>query len=230
MKKLLLTSAMMMASMLTFAQGEVPPFYHTFEEEGSGDLWLSQDKNSIVATCVGNPLKAGKNTSDVVLQLEKYDAQWPGVQYTLNSPLNFGPVEDVQYAFVGLKLLNTADTELRFKFYDAEATEYVYDKPLNASSEWQEYRFFIGECTSYAGVPIDCNIVKLGIVPRIAGTIYLDDIYVSITENIEAPTGIDLVRNDNGQNGHAYYNLQGQRIDNPSKGLYVVGGKKVILK
>jgi hypothetical protein len=27
-----------------------------------------------------------------------------------------------------------------------------------------------------------------------------------------------------------YYNLQGQRVENPSKGIYILNGKKVLIK
>ena len=34
----------------------------------------------------------------------------------------------------------------------------------------------------------------------------------------------------NVQSDGVYYNLQGQRVDNPSKGLYIKNGKKVLIK
>ncbi len=43
-------------------------------------------------------------------------------------------------------------------------------------------------------------------------------------------TGIQTLKaNQSAQDG-VYYNLQGQRVDNPAKGLYIVNGKKVIVK
>ena len=45
-------------------------------------------------------------------------------------------------------------------------------------------------------------------------------------------TGIEAVdvNTENANVAHEYYNLNGQRIANPSKGLYIVNGKKVIIK
>ena len=44
-------------------------------------------------------------------------------------------------------------------------------------------------------------------------------------------TGIDsVVKQDTKTADNVYYNLSGQRVANPSKGLYIVNGKKVIIK
>ena len=43
-------------------------------------------------------------------------------------------------------------------------------------------------------------------------------------------TGISATRNDNGEMDNSIYNLNGQRVEKPAKGLYIVNGKKVILK
>jgi hypothetical protein len=42
-------------------------------------------------------------------------------------------------------------------------------------------------------------------------------------------TGIGAVKSINKEDG-AYYNLAGQRVAQPQKGLYIVNGKKVIIK
>ena len=41
-------------------------------------------------------------------------------------------------------------------------------------------------------------------------------------------TGINAVENEQGES--VIYNLRGQRVENPTKGLYIINGKKVILK
>ena len=45
----------------------------------------------------------------------------------------------------------------------------------------------------------------------------------------EDPTGITVV-NGSGFKVNDYYDLQGRRVENPTKGLYIVNGKKVIIK
>ena len=46
----------------------------------------------------------------------------------------------------------------------------------------------------------------------------------------EDPTGIDSIINSEVQEDGIYYNLKGQRIANPTKGLYILNGKKVVIK
>lgn len=41
-------------------------------------------------------------------------------------------------------------------------------------------------------------------------------------------TGINAIENDQDEN--VIYNLRGQRVENPTKGLYIINGKKVIIK
>jgi len=43
-------------------------------------------------------------------------------------------------------------------------------------------------------------------------------------------SGISTPRNDHGDRTKGIYNLSGQRVDNPTKGLYIVNGKKVVMK
>ena len=42
-------------------------------------------------------------------------------------------------------------------------------------------------------------------------------------------TGVNMVHGD-GSRVNGYYNLNGQRVSQPTKGLYIVNGKKVIIK
>ena len=51
--------------------------------------------------------------------------------------------------------------------------------------------------------------------------------------DFDEPTGIEAVESNPEtvkENAREYYNLNGQRVMNPSKGLYIVNGKKVIIK
>ena len=71
-----------------------------------------------------------------------------------------------------------------------------------------------------------------------AATVPTDKAYLEFDEEIAAPmlsfdgegtTGIKVI--DNGQlTIDNYYNLAGQRVAQPTKGLYIVNGKKVVIK
>ncbi len=64
--------------------------------------------------------------------------------------------------------------------------------------------------------------------------------FLAVPKNQSAPdfigfgdtTGIDATLNDNGQmiNDNVIYDLSGRRVMNPTKGLYIINGKKVVIK
>ena len=47
--------------------------------------------------------------------------------------------------------------------------------------------------------------------------------------NIAVETGIEEVKNENG-NANTIYDLQGRKVENPTKGIYVINGDKVLVK
>ena len=53
---------------------------------------------------------------------------------------------------------------------------------------------------------------------------------------VDVETGIDEVKGENGTNGRrksnvkAIYDLQGRKVETPSKGIYIIDGKKVLVK
>ena len=71
-----------------------------------------------------------------------------------------------------------------------------------------------------------------------AGIVYLDPEFINLsagapdflTFEFGGTTGINAVNGAEFKVNGEYYNLAGQRVANPTKGLYIVNGKKVILK
>ena len=59
--------------------------------------------------------------------------------------------------------------------------------------------------------------------------------YIKVPQNanvslfIDGATGIDEVRSKTDDIRSGYYNLNGQRVTQPGKGLYIVNGKKLII-
>jgi hypothetical protein len=47
------------------------------------------------------------------------------------------------------------------------------------------------------------------------------------TDEDGVPTGMSKVVEGNNKEASVFYNMAGQRVAHPTKGLYVVGGKKV---
>ena len=53
--------------------------------------------------------------------------------------------------------------------------------------------------------------------------------FIGINFDDESPLSVDAVR-EQSVNDRTYYNLQGQPVAHPTKGLYIVGGRKVMVK
>ena len=43
------------------------------------------------------------------------------------------------------------------------------------------------------------------------------------------PNDIEVETTDNGQRTTDFYDLQGRRVENPTKGIYIVDGRKVVI-
>ena len=50
-----------------------------------------------------------------------------------------------------------------------------------------------------------------------------------ILEDVENETGIGEVKGENGK-VKTIYDLQGRKVETPSKGIYIIDGKKVLVK
>lgn len=59
-----------------------------------------------------------------------------------------------------------------------------------------------------------------------------DDLTVSVDFNGGEPNDIEDITSDGGINGNGstYYDLMGRKVGNPSKGVYISGGKKIFIK
>ena len=53
---------------------------------------------------------------------------------------------------------------------------------------------------------------------------------VTVTVTFKLSTGISNISADKSLEGAVFYNLNGQRVEKPGKGLYIVNGKKVVIK
>ncbi len=72
-----------------------------------------------------------------------------------------------------------------------------------------------------------------------SGSIAAGKAYLQLDKGITAPsfdidfggtTGINMVKGEESKVNGEYYNLAGQRVAQPTKGLYIVNGKKIVIK
>ncbi len=96
-----------------------------------------------------------------------------------------------------------------YQYCDLGAGEHVY-LPLNAT--------IVEKCASL----LETTAAELGFIP-----------WEGPWKNVPLVsdvTGIENIETSKVKVGHGYYNLAGQWVEHPTKGLYIVGGRKVIVK
>lgn len=110
---------------------------------------------------------------------------------------------DVKYTFTGSYAATTDLSSVVFALIQGD--KYYYHNTGKSSSAKAFRAWFVNESTDEAGSRISFN--------------FGDDVI----------TGINEVQT-NGQDAEAVYNLQGQRVVNAKKGLFIQNGKKVVIK
>ena len=65
-----------------------------------------------------------------------------------------------------------------------------------------------------------------------SGNIVVDDMYLTNNSDYSRPSGMEEIVVDElfDQGDGRYYNLLGQPVENPTKGIYIRNGKKIVVK
>ena len=96
-----------------------------------------------------------------------------------------------------------------------------------------------GTYTNIAAVPTDDYVLSGTNLYKVTSDVSLKPfrayftipgagVRLNIAFDDEETTAINSIANSQEQNANSYYNLQGQRVENPKKGLYIVNGKKIV--
>ena len=72
-------------------------------------------------------------------------------------------------------------------------------------------------------------IIKLG---KEAEVMQLEEMMMWVKDNAASgiTTGIENMEHSPSATDHYYYDLQGRRVEHPTKGLYIVNGRKVVVE
>lgn len=128
------------------------------------------------------------------------------------------------YDFVVTAATGDVDSDSNLRGTDVEATttggEKYYQVSLNSSNEAGSVGFYYGAAD---GAAFTCGAHKAYLATPSAGV-------KSFYRFDEEATGIDLVEQVESQKNVNFYDLTGRRVAQPTRGVYIVNGKKVMIK
>ena len=113
-----------------------------------------------------------------------------------------------------------------FAYYIGRFVATIYLPCITSVLAWVTARYFSvlfdrsitgGECMCLAGFILIACFVRNALAPKLAG-------------KIQVATMIIKLESDDNQSQGDYYNLQGVKVANPTKGIYIQNGKKVVIK
>ena len=107
---------------------------------------------------------------------------------------------------------------------------FVDEAPMGSGNSYASYAACYGitsDGTSFAKMSSDTKTTyyRAFLADNRGATTSARALTLSFDDEATAISSIEAAKADNG-----YYNLSGQRVENPTKGLYIVNGKKVIIK
>jgi len=133
----------------------------------------------------------------------------PGTEYTI-------PVKD-DAAVVGTNLMVGTITETAVAASTSSVHNYIW---AYTASGLGFYNVATGTTSAAGKAYLSTGATALNTTTPARGFIFED----------EDVTGIDVVKGSELKANGEYFNLNGQRVAQPTKGLYIVNGKKVIIK
>lgn len=213
----------------TYEEEEVDaPFYDTFENLASE--WQSQDASNVTCSVVENPLLNESNPSLQVLQIKKNAVNWPAVQRGITPSVEIGN-EEGNFKYLHMTALNPDGISMRIKLYNSRNTEFWYEYTPEADDSWQKVVLRISSAQTSDGKGVADKINKIAIRPNEVGTVYIDNLYLSVTD--KGQTGIDNIIPPLEAEGRIYTLdgvFVGTDIDALPKGIYIYGRRTFIKK
>ena len=190
----------------------------------------------------------GWYTKEVVYTTVEVNSTVGYSTFCSSTPLDFSAVSGLR-AYVATSI---SDTEVRFiqvtgtvaagtglLLIGETASVPVADEGMEYSNNLLEgvlsTDYTAHSATQYVLVVKD-GIVKFADTANKAATVPVGKAYLQAPANSRllvftfdnSTTAIDAVASDNNGAADGYYNLKGQRVANPTKGLYIVNGQKVM--
>lgn len=220
----------------TLEQGEITALYASGYSNNS--VTLTPATNNVVPAQTGVVVKASANSGGY--PLFKADMNTTVTNPTTNylMPVTEGILEGKGVSTVDLvQSENSSYNYVLANSYIRVQEEDLVDKEVIGTgtglgfylvSTLSQYQPHVAAHASYMQLP-ERVLLKSSSVTESSNAGAKSFIPFIIDETGEA-TGINEVTRVNVQDGDAYYNMSGVRVTNPSKGIYIRGGKKIVIK
>lgn len=220
----------------TLDQGEITALYASGYSNNS--VTLTPATNNVVPAQTGVVVKASANSGGY--PLFKADMNTTVTNPTTNylMPVTEGILEDKGVSTVDLvQSENSSYNYVLANSYIRVQEEDLVDKEVIGTgtglgfylvSTLSQYQPHVAAHASYMQLP-ERVLLKSSSVTESSSASAKSFIPFIIDETGEA-TGINEMTRVNVQDGDAYYNMSGVRVTNPSKGIYIRGGKKIVIK
>jgi len=128
-----------------------------------------------------------------------------------------------------VKLMRNASKNTFFRIYDS--ANYWAEPCVFDMGNIKELKIDLHDLKTASGEILDPTHIRMAgfTTPVNDLSVYVKDVFLSIDGETEA-TAITAPVADTNQTDDAYYDLSGRRVTHPTKGIYIKGGKKILIK
>ncbi|MBR1668226.1 MAG: hypothetical protein IJ693_08105 [Bacteroidaceae bacterium] len=133
-----------------------------------------------------------------------------------------------EYNYLVVNLMRTASCKPVVKIYD---TDDVLNPCYSYELTSKEAVIDLHNMKDANGKTIDpSHIYMVGFQTTGSQALYINKVFVSLDGTTPVSTSIEEVTNDKTTNNGIYYDLSGRKVQRPTKGIYLINGKKVLVK
>ena len=132
------------------------------------------------------------------------------------------------FNYLVVRLMRNAPANVFFRLYD---TANYWAEPCEFNfSNIKEVKIDLHNLVTASGKTLDPSHIRMaGFTTTVDNqNIYIKEVFPSMDGETEATAIEAPFAEENLKNKDVYFDLSGRRVDHPTKGIYIVNGKKVI--
>jgi len=140
-----------------------------------------------------------------------------------------GGIDLSGYNYLVVRMMRNAPTNVFFRIYD---TANYWAEPCEFNlSNIKEVVIDLHDLKTASGEKLDPSHIRMaGFISKVEQSIYVKEVFPSMDGETEATAIEAPVADDGIKNKDVYFDLSGRKVTHPTKGIYIVNGKKVLIK